>query len=46
MIDENIITILNAKAQEDLAEKTKGELTETDPTNAEKIIEENIQSEN
>lgn len=45
MTDENIITVLNTKAQEDLVEKTKAELTETDPTDAEKIIEENIKAE-
>jgi len=46
MTDENIITVLSTKAQEDLAEKTKAELTETDPKDAEKIIEENIKTEN
>ena len=45
MTDENIVTILSAKAQEELTEKTKSEVTENDPTNAEEVIQKNIQIE-
>jgi len=45
MTDENIVTIISAKAQEELMEKTKAEICENDPTNAEEIIQKNIQLE-
>lgn len=45
MEHDNIITVLNTKAQENLAEKVKSEVLEGDPPNAEEAIRENTKVE-